>query len=556
MPHIIKLITSVSLTCILAVSLISCGGGGGSNDTTTSTSTSAQRTGTVGILLTDKPADPSLFVAMNATIERMGLIGSDNGDEVTLFSDEPQTIDLLSLKNESIPFTFRDDVPVGTYCKIRLILSDLELVLADDTPDDLTDNETYHPNLPGNGKLDLLARDCFTVEEGNVITVQVDMDGGNSIHITGNNNGYNFRPVVFVDVLEEGFESKLVRLEGEITEVMPDENSLLICDALPMQQTESMECVEIKLGDDTAFFDNLNYEGEPRSLDELLLEENLGEQVVVVGWPDHQVMPHVDVDVNIPPGHLPSPGECRLWMIDEPPGRQSPPGDCELLEEQITDVSVLVDHGGVVSDRYHPLMEVDALVIELGDFLQVEGEVATDADSSGFGMNVTESGSVVTAGPLDVMFQPDEPGINGTRIVSKSGDILDYLEITVPRVVQADGVLDLTGTEAILKAALVIVDTTTEENDQQITGTILSISANGFVLSPEEDTVCGIATTDLTVTYADGVDFLTVVITDTVSEITPDGTLEVGQDVGINGSCSADGYIAESVVILDDQRIP
>ncbi|MEW8229428.1 MAG: DUF4382 domain-containing protein [Candidatus Thiodiazotropha endolucinida] len=556
MPRITKLITLVSLTCILAVSLISCGGGGGSSDTTTPTSTSAQRTGTVGILLTDKPADPSLFVAMNATIERMGLIGSENGDEVTLFSDEPQTIDLLSLKNESIPFTFRDDVPVGTYCKIRLILSDLELVLADDTPDDLTDNETYHPNLPGNGKLDLLARDCFTVEEGNVITVQVDMDGGNSIHITENNNGYNFRPVVFVDVLEKGFESKLVRLEGEITEVMPDENSLLICDALPMQQTASMECVEIKLGDDTAFFDNLNYNGEPRSLDELLLEENLGEMVMVVGWPDHQVMPHVDVDVDIPPGHLPPPGECRLWMIGEPPGLQSSPGDCELLEEQITEVSVLVDHDGVVSDRYHPLMEVDALVIELGDFLQVEGEVATDADSGGFGMNVTEGGSVVTAGPLDIMIHPDEPGINGTRIVSKSGDILDYLEITVPRVAQVDGVLDLTGTEAILKAALVIVDTTTEENDQQITGTILSIGANGFVLSPEEDTVCGIATTDLAVTYADGVDFLTVVITDTVSEITQDGTLEVGQDVGINGSCSADGYIAESVVILDDQRIP
>ncbi|MEW8192623.1 MAG: DUF4382 domain-containing protein [Candidatus Thiodiazotropha sp.] len=550
MARFTKLITLISLMCLLAASLISCGGGGGSSDTTTTTS--AQRTGTVGILLTDKPADPSLFVAMNATIERMGLIGSDNGDEVTLFSDEPQTIDLLSLKNESIPFTFRDDVPVGTYCKIRLILSDLELVLVDDTPDDLTDNETYHPNLPGNGKLDLLARDCFTVEEGNVITVQVDMDGGNSIHITENNNGYNFRPVVFVDVLEEGFESKLVRLEGEITEVMPDENSLLICDALPMQQTESMECVEIKLGDDTAFFDNLNYNGEPRSLDELLLEESLGERVVVVGWPDHQVMPHVDVDVDVPRGHLPPPGECRLWMLDEPPGLQSPPGDCELLEEQITDDTVLVDHEGVVNDRYHPLMEVDALVIELGDFLQVEGEVATGADSSGFGMNVTESGSVVTA----VMFHPDEPGINGTRIVSKSGDILDYLEITVPRMVQVDGVLDLTGTEAILKAALVIVDTTTEENDQQITGTILSIGASGFVLSPEEDTVCGIATTDLAVTYADGVDFLTVVITDTVSEITPDGTLEVGQDVGINGSCSVDGYIAESVVILDDQRIP
>jgi hypothetical protein len=201
-----------------------------------------------------------------------------------------------------------------------LTLSDLELVLVDDTLDDMTDNETYHPNLPGNGKLDLLARDCFTLEEGNVITAQIDLDGGNSIHIIEKNNGYNFRPVVFVDVLEEGFESKLLRLEGEISEVIPEESTLLLCGALPMQQTNSMECVAVKLNDDMAFFDNLNYSGEPRSLDELLLEENVGEQIVVVGWPDHQVMPPINVDV--PRGHYPSPGECRLWAIDEPAGQQ------------------------------------------------------------------------------------------------------------------------------------------------------------------------------------------------------------------------------------------
>ncbi|MES9946289.1 MAG: DUF4382 domain-containing protein [Candidatus Thiodiazotropha sp.] len=550
MFHASKVITSLCLSAILATSMISCGGGGSSDNTT---ATTAESTGRVGILLTDKPADPSLFEAMNATIERVVLIGSDEREEITLHSDDPQTVDLLSLKNESIPFTYRDDVPVGTYCKIRLTLSDLELVLVDDTPDDMTDNETYHPHLPGNGKLDLLARDCFTVEEGNVITVQIDMDGGNSIHVIGNNNGYNFRPVVFVDVLDEGFESKLVRLEGEISEVMPEENSLLLCGALPMQGTDSMECVEVKLNDDTAFFDNLNYSGEPRSLDELLLEEKVGEQVVVVGWPEHQVRPHVGVDV--PRGHYPSPGECRLWTIDAPAGQQPSPDDCELLEEDATDDTVLVDHNGVVSDRYHPLMEVDALVVELGEFLQIEGDVTTDADSSGFGMTVTDGGASVAAGALDVMLQQDEPNINGTRIVSKTGDLLDYLDITASRGVQVDGVMDMAGSEEMLKAALVIVDTATEESDQ-ITGTVVSVGATGFVLSPEEDSVCGIATTDLSVTYTDNVDFLTVVITDEVSEIAPGGVLEAGQEVGINGSCSAEGYVAESVVILDDQRIP
>ncbi|MEW8507130.1 MAG: DUF4382 domain-containing protein [Candidatus Thiodiazotropha sp.] len=552
MPRIFNRLAVLALTGILTTSLISCGGGGSSDSTTTTT---AERTGIVGILFTDKPADPSLFLAMNATIESVELIGPDEGEVIDLYSDEPQTIDLLRLKNESVPFTFSDDVPVGTYCKIRLTLSDLELVLVDDTPDDLTDNETHHPQLPGNGKLDLLARGCFTVEEGNVITVQVDIDGGNSIHVVENNNGFNFRPVVFVDVLEEGFESKLVRLEGDISEVIPEEDALLLCNALPVQQSDSMECVKVKLNDDSAFFDNLTYDGMPRSLDELLMEEKVGEQVVVVGWPEHHVMPHSGV--NIPRGHLPPPGECRLWTLDEPPGQQPAPDDCELLEEQVTDDNLLVDHEGVVSDRYHPLMEVDALVVELGEFQKIEGVVTSDADDSGFGMNETQGDADVAEGPLEVMLQSGEPGINGSRIVSKSGDLLDYLDIVVPRGVQVDGVPDMTGSETMLKAALVIVDTKTDDRGQgQVTGSVVSTGTNGFVLSPDEDLVCGIATTDLVVSYTDDVEFLSVVITEAVSEITPGGTLEVGQDVGVNGSCGVQGYVADSVVIVDDQRTP
>jgi hypothetical protein len=31
---------------------------------------------------------------------------------------------------------------------------------------------------------------------------------------------------------------------------------------------------------------------------------------------------------RVPPGHLPPPGECRLWFPDRPPGQQPPPGRC------------------------------------------------------------------------------------------------------------------------------------------------------------------------------------------------------------------------------------
>ncbi|MCG7918013.1 MAG: DUF4382 domain-containing protein, partial [Candidatus Thiodiazotropha taylori] len=415
MKPISTLLSPIALALWLTFALISCGGGGSSDSSATSDDTNSsttQSTGTVGILLTDKPADPDIFLSINATIEQVELLGPDGEESVVLYADAPQTVDLLRLRNESIPFTFRDDVPVGRYCKIRLTLSDLELVLVDDTPDDLTDNETYHPNLPGNGNLDLLVRGCFTVDEGNVITVQVDMDAGNSIHIVENNRGYNFRPVVFVDVLEEGFESKLVRLRGEIGEVMPEENALLLCDALPVQESNNMECVEVRLGDDSAFFDNLNYTGTPRPLSELLVETMVGQQITVIGKPDHHVAS--STSVRIPPGHLPSPGECRLWEEGVPPGRQSAPGDCEELEDDVTDDTVLVDHEGVVGERYHPLMEVDALVVELGEFLQLEGSVNRDTDTSGFAMTVSVGDVFVADTLLEVVHQMGESGVNGT----------------------------------------------------------------------------------------------------------------------------------------------
>jgi hypothetical protein len=31
---------------------------------------------------------------------------------------------------------------------------------------------------------------------------------------------------------------------------------------------------------------------------------------------------------HIPPGHLPPPGECRVWLPGRPPGHQPPPGRC------------------------------------------------------------------------------------------------------------------------------------------------------------------------------------------------------------------------------------
>jgi hypothetical protein len=39
--------------------------------------------------------------------------------------------------------------------------------------------------------------------------------------------------------------------------------------------------------------------------------------------------------LHIPPGHLPDPGQCRIWFPGTPPGQQPPAGDCAELSAQV-----------------------------------------------------------------------------------------------------------------------------------------------------------------------------------------------------------------------------
>ena len=40
--------------------------------------------------------------------------------------------------------------------------------------------------------------------------------------------------------------------------------------------------------------------------------------------------PRAAGSLDIPPGHYPPPGSCRLWYPDRPPGQQPPPGSCDV----------------------------------------------------------------------------------------------------------------------------------------------------------------------------------------------------------------------------------
>jgi hypothetical protein len=58
--------------------------------------------------------------------------------------------------------------------------------------------------------------------------------------------------------------------------------------------------------------------------------------------------------LDIPKGHYPPPGECRVWFPDRPAGQQPPPGRCdEMRRAQVPPGAWLIDHSETPADRVH-----------------------------------------------------------------------------------------------------------------------------------------------------------------------------------------------------------
>lgn len=218
-------------------------GGGSSAEPDAAPVTVLPSTGTVGLLFTDAPTDD--FESILLTVTEATLIGGD--DKQTFLFQGAEPIDLLNLTNFSEPIVF-GEVSVGNYTKLRLKISDLELVLKND-------GGSIFPSLPANGKIDLLQAGGFDVLPGRTLLLEIDMDANKSIKITGagNSGKYKFRPVVKVNVMDGGMQHKLARLEGSVDEILTDQDgNFILCDI------DSPEhCVTVSTNGDTGIFDDL-----------------------------------------------------------------------------------------------------------------------------------------------------------------------------------------------------------------------------------------------------------------------------------------------------------
>lgn len=256
---ITKLLKLLSALFLFSM-LVACGSEGGNT----------ANTGRVSILVTDGVSDE--FDEVNLTVESLSFLGEEDGHQTLVFN-ESRVINLLALQNYS-DLLVTAVIPVGTYDKVRLHVSQVELVKYIDEQT----TESYIAKLPANGKVDLNPRGTFDVTGNGHLMMELDVDAEKSIHIVEKGNGkleFNFRPVVFVTIIEALDDSKLVLLDGKV--LARTVTGFQLCDEPLLEVDET--CLAIALSQNTVVQNDLI---------ELVLADSIanGDIVTVLGKAD------------------------------------------------------------------------------------------------------------------------------------------------------------------------------------------------------------------------------------------------------------------------------
>jgi hypothetical protein len=220
------------LSVALAASLFlgACGGGSSTNEVPAANEP-LPTTGTVVLLLTDKPTDE--LSEINIGLEGAILIGGEDVDgQQVLYEleagEQPQTHNILDLQHFNTPIALAQVQP-GIYTKLRLLISDIELV-------DLEGNSLPNVALPANGKIDLLDPSGIEILPGRTLIVLVDVEADKSFMAVdaGNSGHYNFRPVVRAEFMPGDADEfpaglDLARVMGTASNIDYDADTFTLC---------------------------------------------------------------------------------------------------------------------------------------------------------------------------------------------------------------------------------------------------------------------------------------------------------------------------------------
>jgi hypothetical protein len=223
------------LALLMGALLSSCGGGGSSAGVSTT------GTGQVVMMLTDGPT--GAYDQINVTITAVDLLGDRASTRI--FSGPARTVDLLQLRDQADLFSLAN-VPRGTYSRIRLTVSDVQLV--DST------GATISPKLPGGNHIDLVPRAPFIITGGDSLVVQVDLDAEKSLHVVkaGRSGLTIFRPVVFVDIIDGAVSARIAEIHGTVSNIRVDAGTFDLC-RLNARRDLSDRCLTVQTADASFF---------------------------------------------------------------------------------------------------------------------------------------------------------------------------------------------------------------------------------------------------------------------------------------------------------------
>jgi hypothetical protein len=469
--------------------LASCSSSDGGNPGTTATTAT---TGRVSLLITDAPTDD--FDQVNLTVESISFLGEDDGHETIVF-DESRVIDLLSLQNYS-DLLVTAVIPVGTYDKIRLHVSQVELVKFIDGGDP----ESIITKLPANGKVDLNPRGTFEVVGDGHLMIELDIDAEKSIHIVEKGNGetsYNFRPVVFVNIVGVDDEVKLVFLEDR--QVFDrTESGFQLC-----EDTDEVP------GDDDEFTHHDDEEGDDNDDHDSCIAVVISDNTVV----QNDLIEVVDAS-NIVDGSIVN----ILGKLS----KDSINALHIVIEDKDKEVSNLAVYSGTATTAF--------------DFDNFTMDATTDDDDASIQpLTITELAIALVAG-------------SGVRVFDKNGDEVSADSIIVGTNTDVFGLsMPDIATVSKVQAAFVIINN--EVTADKLSGTIAAIDEAGSQLTVLADV--GDITGDICVDTADAIIFILAIVDKKV--VTKEiliSNLQVEMLIDVYGEYDDLGCVAADVILV------
>ena len=426
----------VFLMALLAVVLYACGGGAGNDLDSNSDglSNSSGSTGSITLLMTDGPSED--FDKIMITVTGVKLLGGDDG-QISLFEGE-QEFDLLELRNFSEVFAENNDVPVGVYSKIRLLVSKVQLItLGEEGEDDVV----IEADLPANGKIDLNPRGDFTIGDDThtLVTIDIDAEKSIKIHQTGNGN-YKFRPVVFVDIETTDVEqARLIKFEGLILadDVDVEASTFIVCGDVNGSET----CYTVSVNEETSLFND-----EP----------------VLIGLAD-------------------------LAGTETDSETETTETETDPIEHHA------IVHGWIQDGTEEGYMMLAAVVEvseagEEGSFSSVTGEATTtyDAETNVFSMSYDDE---------SISVEPQA----GVQVFTQSGEALTLEAIVEGTELEVSGILISSEVDesSVLKATIIYVHE--DDGEEGYSGSISDLDSGAFNITNEEGSTCVVLGEDVTI---------------------------------------------------------